>query len=202
MSGPMDGDRLVQSYLSELERALADLPRTRRKEIVEAVAEHIREARARLDTDDEAELRQVLERVGDVQSIRAAAGVASRARVRAIDGYVPWILLFGGLIAGFGWLVGVVLLWTSTTWRTADKILGTVVVPGGLLGLLVVYALPGGVTICSSDPSRASTLCSGGASSGSTTHWTAMALAIVLFAATVATTIHLDRVRRRQASAE
>jgi hypothetical protein len=48
------------------------------------------------------------------------------------------LLLIGGLLAGIGWIVGVILLWTSDRWRTSDKWLGTLVWPGGLaaVGLL------------------------------------------------------------------
>jgi hypothetical protein len=32
-----------------------------------------------------------------------------------------------------GWFIGVVLLWVSDAWNTRDKVIGTLVVPGGLL---------------------------------------------------------------------
>ncbi len=52
------------------------------------------------------------------------------------------LLLFGGIVFPvLGWLAGVVLLWASGRWTTAEKLLGTLVVPGGLLlpvALLVV----------------------------------------------------------------
>lgn len=30
-----------------------------------------------------------------------------------------------------GWLTGVLMLWTSSQWRTRDKIVGTLLLPGG-----------------------------------------------------------------------
>ena len=43
------------------------------------------------------------------------------------------LLLIGGLVLPFvGWFIGVVLLWSSTAWRTKDKLIGTLLVPGGL----------------------------------------------------------------------
>jgi hypothetical protein len=44
------------------------------------------------------------------------------------------LVLAGGVLAGVGWLVGVVLLWTSPAWCTRDKLIGTLVPPGGLAG--------------------------------------------------------------------
>ena len=35
------------------------------------------------------------------------------------------LLMFGGLLFGIGWVVGVALLWTSPRWRTRDKWLAT-----------------------------------------------------------------------------
>jgi hypothetical protein len=41
------------------------------------------------------------------------------------------MLTLGSLIPVFGWAVGVVLLWSSRLWRTSEKVLGTLVFPGG-----------------------------------------------------------------------
>jgi hypothetical protein len=53
------------------------------------------------------------------------------------------LLLFGFFAAGVGWVVGVVLLWRSRAWTTKDKLIGTLVLPGGLLAtaLLLLLAL-------------------------------------------------------------
>ncbi len=43
-----------------------------------------------------------------------------------------------------GWLVGVILLWISPRWTSKDKLLGTLIWPGGLLapiGLLLIGGL-------------------------------------------------------------
>ena len=43
------------------------------------------------------------------------------------------LLLVGGVVLPvLGWFVGVVLLWASAVWTTRDKLVGTLVVPGGL----------------------------------------------------------------------
>jgi hypothetical protein len=48
------------------------------------------------------------------------------------------LLTFGVVIFTVGWLVGAVMLWSSPTWRVRDKILGTLVFPGGLPFAIVV----------------------------------------------------------------
>jgi len=59
------------------------------------------------------------------------------------------LLLCGGFFFLVGWVVGAVLLWISPRWRLADKLLGTVVWPGGLLLILYVATeTPGGNQIC------------------------------------------------------
>jgi hypothetical protein len=61
------------------------------------------------------------------------------------------LLLLGGFMAGIGWVVGAVLLWTSTRWTRAEKLIGTVVLPGGIGGGLFLLMLPtaGSSTNCS-----------------------------------------------------
>jgi hypothetical protein len=49
------------------------------------------------------------------------------------------LLLIGGFLAGIGWVIGVVLLWISPRWRLSDKLLGTLIWPGGLAGVFVVF---------------------------------------------------------------
>jgi hypothetical protein len=44
------------------------------------------------------------------------------------------LLLLRGFIVGLGWVAGLVLLWSSRAWSTRDKWVGTLVVPGGLVG--------------------------------------------------------------------
>lgn len=44
-------------------------------------------------------------------------------------------LTLGSLVLWvFGWLIGVALLWSSRWWTRGEKVLGTLVVPGGLAG--------------------------------------------------------------------
>ena len=63
---------------------------------------------------------------------------------------VRWLLL-GGLLFGVGWLVGVNRLWRSPVWSRSEKLLGTLVLPGGLLWAFTLeprqVAAPGGVSL-------------------------------------------------------
>ena len=54
------------------------------------------------------------------------------------------LLLVGIMAGGVGWFVGLVILWSSPIWRTRDKVLGTLLIPGGLpYGLLIaLFGLP------------------------------------------------------------
>lgn len=68
-------DELVARYLARLQAALRDLPAARREELLEEVSEHIAAARAELGAQaGEAEIRTMLERLGDPAAIAAEAG--------------------------------------------------------------------------------------------------------------------------------
>jgi hypothetical protein len=49
------------------------------------------------------------------------------------------LLLLGGFVFGVGWIVGLVLLWSSSVWTWWEKLLGTLIVPGGLALPLYVF---------------------------------------------------------------
>jgi hypothetical protein len=54
------------------------------------------------------------------------------------------LLLIGAFFLGIGWVVGVVLLWRSKVWTLPEKLIGTLLWPGGLVtGLLVAVAFAG-----------------------------------------------------------
>ena len=151
---------LVTRYLRELERALRDLPSPRRREIVDEIREHIDEAAGSASAPPtEADVRTILDRVGDPESIAAEArerfGV-SRAEAGPRETFAIALLLIGGVVLpAIGWLVGAVLLWTSRVWNARDKLIGTLLLPGGLAfpAYLFVFA-PFGVETCTSSGPR------------------------------------------------
>jgi hypothetical protein len=152
-------EHLVEEYLHRLGRAAAGLPADRRAELLEGIGEHIASAQPR----DEAEARTLLDRLGEPEEIVAAAredlpalgwGPPSPGWGPSAPGWAPpatargtglelaavLMLTLGSLVPVVGWLVGVVLLWTSSLWRVREKVLGTLVVPLGPGGLLVLGA--------------------------------------------------------------
>lgn len=51
------------------------------------------------------------------------------------------LLPLGGLALGVGWLIGLILLWSSRLWTTRDKLIGTLIVPGGIATALWALVL-------------------------------------------------------------
>jgi uncharacterized membrane protein len=134
-------DDLVDEYLRRLDAELRDLPRARRRELVQEISEHIAEARSALATEGEADVRNVIDRLGEPADIAAEA----RERLGVHPRKAGWmevaalvLLPIGGVVIPIlGWVVGVVLLWASEAWTVRDKLIGTLIIPGGLL--LPVY---------------------------------------------------------------
>jgi hypothetical protein len=165
----MTDDELVAGYLRRLRRASRSLPRPVRRELMEEIAGHIAEARAaggEPAADGSAALRTVLAQLGDPRDIarEAAAATGGRAgRPGGLEITAVAFLLGGGLLGlavgvlgGFAgvlvaiacWLAGAVMLWSSPRWRLSDKILGSLVWPGGLALPFLLASRP--VQVCSS----------------------------------------------------
>jgi uncharacterized membrane protein len=127
----------VDGYLRELDEELRDLPAARRDELVDEIREHIDSALGEARNGDEADVRNVLERLGDPADIAAEArerfGIRrTKPGVREILALI--LLPIGGLILPvIGWVAGAILLTSSTVWTTREKVIGLLVVPGGLL---------------------------------------------------------------------
>jgi hypothetical protein len=143
-----EADSLVDRYLHDLEAELRGLPDGHRREILDDVRGHIVEARSAEGADTEAGVRTVLDRLGDPADIAAEA----RERLGVAPGparpTTPWLEVIALLllvVPFVGWLPGIVLLWISRLWTTGDKLIGTLVLPGGYaIGLGgTVMATPG-----------------------------------------------------------
>jgi hypothetical protein len=194
-------DQLIERYMKHLRVELEDLPRARRRELEQEIAEHIAEARANLADESEAAIRNVLDRLGDPADIAAEArerfGVQPR-RSGALEVITLILLLIGGIVLPVvGWLVGVVLLWTSAVWTAREKLIGTLVVPGGLLLPLLLVTVAGTSSeLCSSYNGGPET-CTGGPSLA----WKIFAITLLIAAVTgpFATTVYLARRLRRPA---
>jgi hypothetical protein len=191
-----EADYLVRRYLAQLDAALQGVDTSRREEILTDVHEHIEQGRTGLDPDDTAGVRTLLDRVGDPAAIAAEAG-APPPGSRRWDAWAPWLIIFGPVASGLGWLAGVLILWASPTWSQRAKLIATIVSPAGLVALAfgLVTALSG------------SAACHGHASASCTTSKITLPLvvSIVLVVAGLAAhllpPLHLMRTRRRQRSA-
>lgn len=127
---------LAADYLHRLERAARRLPRRDRRELVADFGSHLSETTYAGMSD--AEALTVLDRLGEPEEIVEAE--QPDAVVDDGRGIQEWaaiiLLLLGGFIFGVGWIVGLILLWSSRAWTTGQKLIGTLVVPGGLAAAL------------------------------------------------------------------
>jgi HAAS domain-containing protein len=135
---------LATAYLQQVRREGRDLPGDRLAELLADLEEHLSAAIPADASDQDA--REVLDRLGDPREIVAAErpeSIAPAERRGTREWVAIFLLLFGFVAAGVGWVVGVVLLWRSRAWTTRDKLIGTLVLPGGLVatGLLLLLAL-------------------------------------------------------------
>ncbi len=143
-------DRIVEEYLSDLREALHSVNFRSAKEFVAEIEQHISEGRMSLEVGDDVGLRNLLERIGTPAALARELRESEPPRTTgAMDRATPWLILFGGFAFGIGWLVGIYGLWSSKTWRLWDKLLGTLIWPGGLLGNFYVFLSPLGTTACS-----------------------------------------------------
>lgn len=195
-------NRLVEEYLARIRHALWDLPPGRRDLIIEDIREHIRTARAAMASEDEAQIRQLLDAMGDPAAIRAEAGLPPTVQNGWADRFAPWLILFGGFVFIVGWLAGVVLLWNSSVWKTRDKVLATLIWPGGLAAVLygagIGMALPVSVqpSACSGGPSIV-THCTSQSGPGTFHVIAAILVLMILITAPIVVNVRLIRIYRR-----
>jgi len=165
-------DPIETDYLHRLDLAARVLPDDRRRELVDEIAGHIAESRAGGEVRTEAHLRTLLDRLGSPAEIVAAAqegdvlvappaaapvGLVRVLRRPSVATETTAVLLLtaGSLLPLLGWIAGVVVLWSARRWRTWEKVLATLVFPGGP-GLAAAAGVIGiGSTSCSSTGSSA-----------------------------------------------
>lgn len=188
--------RLIERYLKDLRQACRGLRRGERRELIAQIEEHLRSVLP--EHPGEAQVREVLERLGDPEEIVAEQYGAPRSRRGAGAQQVAAVilLLLGGFLMGIGWIVGAVLLWSSRAWTVREKLLGTVLVPGGLATALYLTLATGGeecggLVTYRRGVRRAVTTCTG--STSTLDHILAVALFAFLVIAPIATAVFLLR---------
>jgi hypothetical protein len=114
------------------------------------------------------------------------------------DRWVPWLVLAGGFLVGVGWFVGVAWLWSSHTWTSKEKIIATLLVPGGI-------ALPLSVLLISLTTRTSDCTSFGGPGQPTVTHcigkWltipsSSALLLVVLVIVPAIVAVNLEKVRR------
>jgi hypothetical protein len=165
---------LVDDYLRRLAAATADLPPDVREDLVTDVRSHLEEVqrtagseadlRTAIDRLGPPEAIAAEARGADVPAGTGAdaGGAASgwvapplpRASSAGRDVTTVLTVLFAPLVLTFvlgfvgtfvGWLVGLGLLWTSRSWTSGEKALGTLVWPGGFVAPAFLALLGGRV---------------------------------------------------------
>lgn len=202
----------VREYLSRLAAEGRGLPADRLAEVLDDVRSHVRDAvstETASGADPAVAARNALERLGPpAEIVRAEAeqsGLPTAGTAPGGPGLMQrvgepvaiFLLLFGGFLFVVGWLVGVLLLWLTPTWRLREKLLGTFVWPFGFLSVLFFGGTVTYVESCSERVTSAgdtARLCTGGAPYPD---WVGAVIAVVVIGAPIVVAALLWR--RRQA---
>lgn len=137
-------DAIVRGYLRDLRLELQALPRGRREELLSEIRQHIEESLGESPT--RADVRNVLEDLGDPSEIASEefggrGRIARRPWVEIVT--IPLLLIGGVVVPVVGWIVGLVLLWTSRFWTLGERLVGTLLLPWGLLPAVYVSLFSG-----------------------------------------------------------
>lgn len=139
-------DALLRDYLAQLQTKLTLGFADHTEEILYGVRDHMADALERGLAAPE-----IIAGLGSPDEIAAGSTMLSAGMPRAVLPPAPgktesyrdstlWLITtcillpFGAFLAGIGWLFGVAGLWMGTRWKLWEKIMGTVILPGGLLG--------------------------------------------------------------------
>src|SRR5207245_9152773 len=102
---------------------------------------HIAEERGGLADESDATLRNLLVRFGAAAAIAAEAPGGEKARTSvATSRRFGTFEVLALILLVAAWPVGAILLWVSKTWTTREKLLGTLIPPGGYPGVLLIMS--------------------------------------------------------------
>jgi hypothetical protein len=135
---------LAEGYLRRLRRAGRRLPPERLRELLAEIEGHLSEVAPLGASDhDASEALRRLGAPGDIVEAERPPGPEPADRRSWREWAAVILLPLGGFAFGVGWLVGLILLWSSRLWTTREKLIGTLVVPGGIATTLLVVVLTG-----------------------------------------------------------
>ncbi|MGH8990910.1 MAG: HAAS signaling domain-containing protein [Acidimicrobiia bacterium] len=138
---------LVEQYLRSLDDAARRLPRHQREELTAEIRDHL--AAGLAPDAGEADIRNFLDNLGSPAEIVAAAqpeGPARPVEKRGPREIAAIVFLLTGFPPFLGWFVGLGLLLWSPLWTARQKLLGTLVWPGGLSLVALPALIIGGAT--------------------------------------------------------
>lgn len=146
---PSHAEEIIQEYLRKVEAELGTVPAEQRDEIVDDLRAHIDEAIGNPERATEADVRNVLERLGDPATLAAEARTRSDAGLSPVStapttlSKRPGVLeIVAIVLTALFWPVGVVLAWASDRWRTRDKVVATLI-PAISTFMLIAIAVGG-----------------------------------------------------------
>lgn len=194
---------LAADYLRRLRQAGRALPAGRLDDLCAEIESHLAEAIPAGASD--AQALSVIERLGppeDIVEAEAAPSPPAPGKRGWHEIVAVVLLLLGGFVFGVGWIAGVVLLWTSRVWSIRDKLIGTLIVPGGLAAVFPVLLIAGEPTkhICKGvatevspvfRPGRMHCISFGGPSGAH--HIVGIVLVAIVVAGSIFTAIYLSR---------
>ena len=96
---------MVRRYLTRLEATLAHVPAEERRQIVDGIEEHVAAALAEVDQPTEADVRNVLERLGDPEAIAADADERIGAKTSKTGKLTVALLWIGAVVGVFDLLM-------------------------------------------------------------------------------------------------
>jgi Domain of unknown function (DUF4190) len=156
-------DPLVDDYLRRLEAATSVLPAHRRDDLVSEIRDHLQEALRQAPADDEAAVRNVLDRLGPPEEIAAAAadpapsGQAAAALSQTNGLAIASVLLAVLWFAGIGAVLALVFGYRAR--REIKKSGGTqmssgLATAGITLGWIGITILAAGIILISLHPNK------------------------------------------------
>jgi len=135
------GSQLVDRYLGRLEFELTGLPAGKRREILDEIRGHIADERKALAGESDADLMNLLDRLGDPAEIAAEARGGEERQVRpAAASRVGTLEALALVLSIIAWPIGIALVWASSAWTRREKLVGTLVPPGGYPGVFLITA--------------------------------------------------------------
>ncbi len=122
MSAP-HASHIVEGYLARLDAALRDVEPARRREISEDVRAHIAEARAALAAESDADLLNLVDRLGDPSELAREARdrVDAPPQLAAHREGWGWVELGAIALTVAAWPIGALLVALSAIWRRREK---------------------------------------------------------------------------------